>query len=77
MTSLEIRIHLMKSHQTVTGIASELGVHRTFVSQVIAGRRSTTYIQQAIASAIGCSHTDVFPVDLPESETRLAMANGR
>lgn len=61
MTPAEIKAAMILKGISQTEIATELGRDRTEVSAVINGRRTTLYIRQAIARAIGKPLLEVFP----------------
>lgn len=61
MTGNEIRAELIRRGIRVVGFARKIGYHHSTVSLVIDGKRSTPYIRQKIAQAIGKSEDEVFP----------------
>jgi len=63
MKANDIRAELIRRGIKITRIAKELGIARPSVSQVIAGKTATKYIQEHIAGLIGLPVTSVFPVD--------------
>lgn len=62
MTPLDRKIALMRAGVTAADIASELGVTRQFVSEVVRGTRRSDgdRVEAAIAAAIGKPVADVF-----------------
>ncbi len=63
MRANEIRAELIRRGIKVSTVASSLGIAAASVSQVVAGVKSTRYVQEYIAAAIGLSWEKVFPVD--------------
>jgi lambda repressor-like predicted transcriptional regulator len=61
MTPNEIRAELMIKGVRVIDIAANLGIKHPNVSAVIAGKRPTGHIRQAIASAINKSVSEIWP----------------
>jgi transcriptional regulator with XRE-family HTH domain len=64
----DIRAELVRKGITMQYIADRLRVRREFVSQVVAGRRSTPRVRRAIAKALGMPETSVFGPRSSESQ---------
>ncbi len=62
----EIRAELLKNNIKVIDIAKKCGVKYQNVSGVIAGRRSTSYIREAIAEATSKPVSEIWPEDEKE-----------
>lgn len=65
MTPLEIRIALLGKGLTQAGLARDLGITKSAVSHVLAGRRRTPQIRRAIADALGMSYLQVWGEEEP------------
>lgn len=79
MTSHALRVLLLHRRITVADIARDLKVHRTFVSQIISGHRSTRYVQEAIAARLDMPVATLFPLTADEetAEPAPVAANAR
>lgn len=53
MAPNEIKAELVRREQTMTAIANELAVSPSHVAQVVAGKRRSPRVEEAIARAIG------------------------
>lgn len=60
MTPPEIKAELVRREQTMTAIANELAVSPSHVAQVVAGKRRSPRVEQAVANAIGRPVAKVF-----------------
>lgn len=60
MTPKERKIELLKADATVSGIARQLGLSISHVSQVIAGKRRSPNVEAAVAEMIDKPVADVF-----------------
>jgi len=61
MEANDIRAEMVRRKITVVSIAKHLGIAHPSVSMVMSGRRSTRYVQEAIAAAIERPVEEVFP----------------
>lgn len=61
MSPLDRKIALLKRDTTLTAIASDLDVTVSHVSQVLAGKRRSPRVEQAVAELIGKPVSQVFP----------------
>lgn len=66
MTPLEIRIALLQQGTTQVDIAKALGVTKSAVGQVVAGRRRSPQIRRAIADSLGKTYLQVWGEEEPE-----------
>lgn len=62
-TVTKIKIELLKKGITSARIAESLGVDRTYISHVLAGRFKTPKIRKAIAQAIDMRVEELWPED--------------
>jgi predicted transcriptional regulator len=59
-TALERKVALMRAGVTMKEVAEELGVSPPHVSQVVAGKRRSPRVEQAIASKVGKKREQLF-----------------
>ncbi len=62
MTSPEIKAELVRRERTMTAIAKSLKLTPSHVAQVVAGKRRSALVEQAVAEAIERPVRKVFPV---------------
>ncbi len=63
MEPIDIRILLMRAKVSQNSIAKKLGITQGFVGQVILGLRTTKYVREAIAEAVGKPIKKLWPAD--------------
>jgi transcriptional regulator with XRE-family HTH domain len=61
MTEKEIKILMIRKDVRAVDIARKINVHRSWITNVIKGRRPTRRIQQAIADALNKPVEKLFP----------------
>ncbi|MBI4652228.1 helix-turn-helix domain-containing protein [Candidatus Desantisbacteria bacterium] len=57
----KIRIELIKNDTSAAEIARNLGVHRTYINNVIASIVKTQYVREAIAKTINIPIEELWP----------------
>lgn len=61
MTEKEIRVLMIRKDVRAVDIARKINVHRSWITNVIKGRRPTRRIQKAIADALDKPVEKLFP----------------
>lgn len=62
------------AHGWMSEIARAHKVHRSLVSNVLAGRDTSAPVARSIAAALGKTHAELWPGKYPEAEFLEAMA---
>lgn len=68
MTPIKRKSALLEAGVTLTSIAQQLDLTLTQVSQVVAGRRRSKRVEEAVAAALGKRVRDVFPPRGPATQ---------